>query len=142
MAEQSFKNHTKWDPVFHFFLMPVVVVTIVYSVKHAYAYPNAMTLWLVVLTVALYVLVLRARMYALRVQDRLIRLEERLRMERLLPAELAARLDELTLAQWVGLRFASDGELETLVRRALDERLDQKRIKAAIQKWRPDETRI
>ncbi|MBL8240770.1 MAG: hypothetical protein JNM66_25345 [Bryobacterales bacterium] len=142
MAEQSFKNHTKWDPVFHFFLMPVVVVTIVYSVKHAYAYPNAMTLWLVVLTVALYVLVLRARMYALRVQDRLIRLEERLRMERLLPAELAARLDELTLAQWVGLRFASDGELATLVRRALDERLDQKRIKAAIQKWRPDETRI
>jgi hypothetical protein len=142
MPEQSFKNHTKWDPLFHFFLMPVVVITIGYSVKHAYAYPNAMTLWLVALVVALFVLVLKTRMYALRVQDRLIRLEERLRMEKLLPAELVGRLDELRLSQWVGLRFASDRELTDLVRRALDERLDQKQIKAAIQKWRPDQTRI
>lgn len=142
MADQSFKNHTKWDPPFHFFLMPVVVITLFYAVKHAWAYPNAMTLWLVTLTVALFVWLLKTRLYALRVQDRLIRLEERLRMEKLLPPELTARLDELRVSQFVGLRFASDGELADLTRRALDERLDQKQIKAAIQKWRPDQTRI
>ena len=142
MAEQNFQNHTKWDPPFHFFLSPVVVVTFIYSVKHAYAYPNAMTLWLVTLTVAMFVWLLKTRLYALRVQDRVIRLEERLRMEKLLPAELLARFDELTLGQVVALRFASDGELAELTRRTLDERLVPKSIKAAIQKWRPDHTRI
>jgi hypothetical protein len=142
MAEQSFKNHTKWDPPFHFFLMPVIVVTFVYTVKHAYAYPNSMTLWLVMLTVAMFVWLMKTRIYALAVQNRLIRLEERLRMEKLLPPDLMARFGELSVSQIVGLRFASDGELAQLVRRALEERLDQKQIKAAIQQWRPDHTRI
>ena len=101
-----------------------------------------MTLWLVTLTVAMFVWLLKTRLYALRVQDRVIRLEERLRMEKLLPAELLARFDELTLGQVVALRFASDGELAELTRRTLDERLVPKSIKAAIQKWRPDHTRI
>lgn len=142
MPEQSFKNHTKWDPPFHFFLMPVIVVTFVYTVKHAYAYPNSMTLWLVLLTVAMFVWLIKTRTYALGVQNRLIRLEERLRMEKLLPADLMARFGELSVGQLVALRFASDGELAGLVKKTLDERLDQKQIKAAIQQWRPDHTRI
>jgi hypothetical protein len=142
MAEQNFQNHTKWDPPFHFFLAPVIVGTLLFSVKHAWAYPNGITLWLVLLSVAMLVWVLKTRLYALAVQDRLIRLEERLRMEKLLPPELMARFDELTVSQIVGLRFASDGEVAGLVRRALDEKLEQKQIKAAIKTWRPDHTRI
>lgn len=142
MAEQSFKNHTKWDPAFHFFLMPVLVATVVFSIKHAWAYPNGITLWLVLLSVTLTIWLFKTRTYALGVQNRLIRLEERLRMERLLPPALMARFDELRLSQIIGLRFASDGELAGLVQRALDERLDQKQIKAAIQQWRPDHTRV
>jgi hypothetical protein len=142
MAEQNFQNHTKWDPPFHFFLAPVILGTFFFSAKHAYAYPNGITLWLVLLSAALFVWLIKTRTYALGVQNRLIRLEERLRMEKLLPAEVMARFDELTVSQIVGLRFASDGELADLVRRALDEKLDQKQIKAAIQKWRPDHTRI
>jgi hypothetical protein len=60
----------------------------------------------------------------------------------LLPAELMLRFHELTVGQIVGLRFASDGELAELTRRALEERLTQKQIKAAIQTWRPDHLRI
>ena len=142
MAEQSFKNHTKWDPPFHFFLMPVLLVTFLATVRHAFAYPNSMTVWLVVLTVAMFVWLIKTRTYALAVQNRLIRLEERLRMEKLLPADLMGRFGELSVGQLVGLRFASDGELAGLVRRTLDERLNQKQIKAAIQQWRPDHTRI
>lgn len=142
MAAQSFKNHTKWDPPFHFFLSPVLLITVAASIKHAFAYPNTMTIWLVILTVAMFVWLIKTRMYALAVQDRLIRLEERLRMEKLLPAELAPRFDELTTKQVVALRFASDGELADLVRRALDERLEPKAIKAAIKEWRPDYRRI
>ena len=142
MAAQSFKNHTKWDPIFHFFLSPVLLITVGASIKHAFAYPNTMTIWLVVLTVGMFVWLVKTRTYALGVQDRLIRLEERLRMERLLPAELAPRIDELTTKQVVALRFASDGELAELTRRALDERLEPKAIKAAIKAWRPDYRRI
>jgi hypothetical protein len=142
MSEQSFKNHTKWDPPYHFFLIPMVVATTVFSVKHAWDYPNFITLWLVLLSAGMCVWLIRTRTYALRVQDRLIRLEERLRMEKLLPVDIMRRFDELSVGQIVGLRFASDAELTDLVRRTLDERLNQKQIKAAIQKWRQDPVRI
>lgn len=142
MAEQSFKNHTKWDPAFHFFLSPLILGTVIFSAKHAWAYPNGMTLWLVLLSVGMFVWLMKTRMYALGVQNRLIRLEERLRMERLLPAEAMARFDELTAGQIIALRFASDGEVAGLARRALDEKLEPKQIKAAIQAWRPDHMRI
>ncbi len=142
MSAQNFKNHTKWDPLFHFLLSPLLLGTILFSIKHAMAYPNGMTIWLVCLSTALFVWLIKTRMYALQVQDRLIRLEERLRMEKLLPADLMQRFDELTLKQVVALRFASDAELAGLTRRALDEKLDPKKIKAAIQNWRPDFTRV
>ena len=142
MAEQNFQNHTKWDPPFHFFISPVILGTLLFSAKHAYAYPNGITLWLVLLSATLFVWLIKTRTYALAVQDRLIRLEERLRMEKLLTPELMARTGELTVAQFVALRFASDGELDGLVSRTLDEKLNPKQIKAAIQTWRPDHTRI
>jgi hypothetical protein len=63
----------------------------------------------------------------------------RLRMERLLPADLQSRLPEFTLDQLVALRFASDDELPALARRVLDERpRDRKAIKKMIRTWRPD----
>jgi hypothetical protein len=55
---------------------------------------------------------------------------------------LMSRFEELSVGQIVGLRFASDGELPALVLRALDERLDPKQIKKAIQTWRPDTHRV
>ena len=142
MAEQSFKNHTKWDPLFHFFLAPLMLATIAFSVKHAWAYPNGITIWLMILSVGLFVWLFKTRIYALAVQDRVIRLEERLRMEKLLPADLMSRFGELKIGQIVALRFASDGELADLTRRTLDEGLDSKKIKAAIVQWRPDHQRI
>jgi len=48
-----------------------------------------------------------------------IRLEERLRLSRILPEDLRAGIDELTLSQIVALRFASDEELPDFVRRTL-----------------------
>ncbi len=93
----------------------------------------------VVLAAAFVVLVLWARQFALAVQDRVIRLEERLRYERVLPADLQARSGELTLGQIVSLRFASDAELPALARKVLDEKLtERKAIKQLIKTWKPD----
>jgi hypothetical protein len=76
---------------------------------------------------------------AIKVQDRLIRLEERLRLERLLAADLRPRIEEFTIEQLVALRFASNAELPELARKVLDEKLnDRKAIKQLIKTWRPD----
>jgi hypothetical protein len=82
------------------------------------------------------------RSYALKAQDRIIRLEEKLRFTALLPADLLARSQALTVRQIIGLRFASDAELPALVKRALDENLTEKQIKQAITSWRPDYLRV
>lgn len=78
-------------------------------------------------------------MFALTVQDRVIRLETRLRLERLLPADLKARILEFSVGQLIALRFASDAELPDLARRVLDEKVkDKKAIKQMIKTWKPD----
>jgi hypothetical protein len=89
--------------------------------------------------VALILVYFYARLMALTVQDRVIRLEERLRLERLLPADLKGRIPEFDVDQLVSLRFASDAELPHLARKVLDEKLtDRKVIKKMIRTWRPD----
>jgi len=93
----------------------------------------------VLVAAALLVLAFHARLFALAVQDRVIRLEEHLRYERVLPEELRRRADELTTNQFVSLRFASDAELLQLMRKVLDDKLnDRKAIKQLIRNWRPD----
>ena len=80
---------------------------------------------------------------ALRAQDRIIRLEEHMRLNQLLPADLRARLGELSAGQLIALRFAPDDEVPDLVRRALGGELQrQGDIKRAIRNWRPDYLRV
>jgi hypothetical protein len=139
--EQNFKNHGKTDPLFHFFAIPVFVINFMWSLyrlwKLGFSFQG---IFGVIFAAALVVLVFKARSYVLAVQDRLIRLEERLRYERVLPKELRWRTDdELTVDQFVALRFASDEELPQLMRKVLDEKLtERKAIKALIKNWKPD----
>lgn len=93
--------------------------------------------------VAVGVLAYYVRINALVVQTRLVQLEERLRLERLLPDELRARLPELGEDRLVATRFASDGEVADLVRQVLDEGLGRKdEIKRRIRHWRADHRRV
>jgi hypothetical protein len=87
------------------------------------------------------VAVFKIRLYALKVQDRLIRLEERLRLAQLLKEPLRSRVDELTEAQLVGLRFAAAPELPALVEKALAG-MTRSDIKKAVTNWRPDYFRV
>ena len=91
------------------------------------------------LALGLLVGFLSMRVMALKVQDRVIRLEERLRYERILPADLKPRIGEFTVAQLVSLRFACDAELPGLARKVLDEKMtERKAIKQMVKTWRPD----
>ncbi len=140
MTEQSFANHTKFVPSFHFFALPIIVINFEWSLYRLRQLGISFEgIFGVVLAAAFVVLVFRARLFALAVQDRVIRLEERLRYERVLPEELRWRSDELTVNQFVSLRFASDEELPALMRKVLDEKLaERKGIKQLIKSWKPD----
>jgi len=93
----------------------------------------------VVVALALLLGFLTSRMATLKVQDRVIRLEERLRYQRLLPADLQPRIEEFSLAQLVSLRFASDAELPALARKVLADKLEERKaIKQLVKNWKPD----
>lgn len=152
MAEnkpQTLANHVRWDPPFHFFVLPVLVLGLILSLVHFFAHitrgdvrDHIHAFLLILLAVAFLTWMFKTRLYALRVQDRVIRLEERLRLTQLLSEPLRSRIPELTEDQLCGLRFASDAELPKLVERALNEKLSRADIKKAIQTWRPDYWRV
>lgn len=142
---QSYSHHTRRDPIFHFFILPIFFIALVFSVIHLIFHHHRHPLHgvlLVLFALAAVFLVFRVRQYPLKVQDRVIRLEERLRLAMLLPESLRPRIPELTEQQLIALRFASDGELPVLVQRAMNEHLSPDDIKRAIQHWRPDNWRV
>lgn len=139
---QTFSNHTRYDPLFHFFILPVFAITLIVTIVHLVRRPGLHSAWMLVIMVAAVVALFKIRLYALKVQDRVIRLEERLRLARLLDESLRPRIGEFTESQLVGLRFASDAELPALAARALSEKLSRDEIKKAVQQWRPDNWRV
>jgi hypothetical protein len=152
MAEakpQTLANHTRWDPPFHFFILPIFTLGLLLSLVHFFAHithgdmrDHIHAFLLILLALALLTLMFKVRLYSLKVQDRVIRLEERLRLTQLLQEPLRSRIPELTEGQLCGLRFASDAEIPKLVERTLNEKLSRADIKKAIQNWRPDYWRV
>jgi hypothetical protein len=142
---QNYKNHVRFDPPWHFFIAPVLLLNITFAVAYTiHHWPNHryLFLWGILMSIVLLLAVGRARLHSITVQDRVIRLEERLRLAALLSAEDLAHSQALTPSQLIGLRFASDAELPALVKRTLDHNLTQKQIKESITSWRPDYLRV
>jgi hypothetical protein len=143
MTPQKFSNHTRWHAPFHFFILPVMLLNVGWSVGRFVVHPSVDTAWLIILSLALASLMAFVRTYPLKAQDRLIRLEERIRYRELLPPEIANHAEVLKINQIVALRFAADDELEKLVRAVLSGELAKPvEIKRAITNWRPDTFRV
>jgi len=147
MAEQSYANHTKYVPRYHFLLFGLLTVNLVWAVVRVFCpvagMPLPDRLWSVAMALVLVGIGLYARFFPLGAQDRVIRLEERLRYDAVLPADLKARTGELTRGQVIALRFAGDEELPELVRNVLDGKLTTpKEIKQSIRSWRADHFRL
>jgi ABC-type cobalamin transport system permease subunit len=142
---QTYKNHARYEPMFHFFVAPVLLINVIVATViliHRGSYHIWLHAWLLIMAIALLLLVGIARSYATRVQDRVIRLEENRRYQHLLPPELLAATQSLRVPQIVALRFASDAELPALVQRTLNENLNSKVIKQSITNWRADNLRV
>jgi hypothetical protein len=142
---QNLKNHTRYDPLFHFFVVPLLLLNLVFAIYATiHAWPRYMHthLWWIVMSVVFLAMAGMSRESALRAQNRTIRLEEQLRLADLLPEEQLELIDRVSLQQYIALRFASDAEVSALAARAVAEGLTAKQIKEAIVTWRPDDDRV
>ena len=138
---QTYANHHRYVPAYHFVLLAIVLANLAFAIVHLVLHPTWGAAMGLTLAIGLGIMYWYMREFVVAVQDRVIRLEERLRLERLLPAELKGRIEEASVPQLIALRFASDDEVVGLFRRALDENLGGRDIKQAVKHWRADNLR-
>jgi hypothetical protein len=142
-SRQSFENHARIVPGYHRWATALLVLPTLYFIYRTAFDFTFDRLALLLFAVGVLLTAFYARFFPLRAQDRVIRLEERLRLERVLPADLRSRVAELTTRQLVALRFASDEEVPDLVRRVLGGELAGRNdIKRAVRSWRADDQRV
>lgn len=139
---QTFANHTRVVPAFHYFTVPLSIVILLASIVHAIWHGEERWLEsaiLIALSFVVFMGLLFARTFATTVQDRAIRAEENLRHY-----VLTGRLPDprLTMGQIIALRFASDEEYLELCELALKNHLKPKEIKMSIRNWKPDYERV
>ena len=144
MEEQSYANHRRFVPMYHFVLFGILFLTFIGSAVNLYqSWGDHTRLYsaslIFVLMIGLLILFFFARAFPLKAQDRAIRAEENLRHYVLTGKLLDSRL---TIRQIVGLRFAADQEFAELARKAAEENLSEDGIKKAIRSWRPDTYRV
>ncbi|MEJ7606867.1 MAG: DUF6526 family protein [Bryobacteraceae bacterium] len=140
---QTFANHTRWQPAFHFFLAPILLLNVIWSITQLIRAPSWDRAEILLLSLALAVTGGLVRLNPLKAQDRLIRLEEQQRYQSVLSPDLAAKASELPVSQIVALRFAADAEHPSLVEQILAGTLIKpKDIKQAIKTRRGDYFRV
>jgi Family of unknown function (DUF6526) len=142
MTPQNFKNHTRMVPLFHYvtfsLLLAVLIGAVINLVNSAHENLYSASL-LVVLTIAVILIAWYARSFPLKAQDRAIRAEENLRHFVLTGKLFDSRL---RMSQIIALRFAPDEEFIALAKRAVEENMNAKSIKLAIQNWKGDYHRV
>lgn len=142
-AGQNYANHARVDKAYFYFFAPVILLGAICGVVGMIQAPNWTAAGLLLLNIGTMGVYMRARTYPLTVQDRVVRLETRLRLERVLPAELKPRISELRLPQLIALRFASDAELPALVQKVLAEGITKGAdIKKLVKDWQADYLRV
>lgn len=141
-APQTYQTHRRWVPAYHFVASGLILIYLLWRLYQMFAAPSIENALAVLFVLGVALVFYYARAFALAVQDRVIHLEERLRLERLLPADLKAAAAALTPGQLIGLRFADDDEVAELVRWvAANPGADREAIKKRIRVWRPDHLR-
>jgi hypothetical protein len=140
---QTFANHARWNPIYHFIAAPILFANVIVTAVLFVRSPGVWTAWSAVVAIGVAAGVGVARSQALTVQNRLIRLEERSRLRALLPAEDHAAIESVRLRDLIALRFASDAEAPALFRRVVaGEFATPRDIKRAVRDWRPDHLRV
>lgn len=141
---QNKANHRRLFPPFHFVLLPIILLIIIFFTFELLIKPcNGKEALPYIINLALSVCLLissfLARVFAIKAQDRAIRAEESLRHFILSGKPINTKL---RLGQIIALRFASDEELIELSEKAVAENLTQNQIKSLIKNWKADYHRV
>ena len=144
---QNYKNHRRLYPFHHFFLTPMTIICLgwsLYNLRLAIDSGGGLSsaLFAVLVASILVNLPLLARIYALKTQNRIIRLEMRQRYFELTGMRFREKEAQLRLSQIIALRFAGDGELLPLIERTILEKLEPNEIKQAVTDWQEDRHRV
>ena len=147
MSKQSYSNHTRYHPLYHFFLVPATLLFTALSFyyfvqKGFYEKQWVEGIYFLLAGCIATVIVILVRGYALRVQDRLIRVEIKSRYLASTGTHLNGLEKSLRTSQLIALRFASDEELPRLIEQTIQEDLSTSEIKKRIKKWKGDYYRI
>ncbi|MCC6154277.1 MAG: hypothetical protein IT367_10990 [Candidatus Hydrogenedentes bacterium] len=141
-SAQSYANHKIVDKALTYIAV-LALVSGLLPLASLVGVPYVAALSPILMTVAVVWILFRMRAYATRLQDRIIRLETKLRLQRVLPAHLSSRIDELELTHFIGLRFACDGELPELVEKILaNKSMRSDDIKKLVKNWQADHLRV
>ncbi len=142
MSTQSFENHRRLTPIFHFWFLGIMLCLAIAAGYNLFTAESDDMLVAVLLFALCFMLILAgfmARSFALKAQDRAIRAEEKLRYFLLAKQAMPAGLG---MKQFVALRFASNEEYVGLANEAAAKNLPPAEIKKKIKQWRADEYRV
>lgn len=139
-SAQSFGNHKRYVPMYHFFLLGLASATLIGSfVNLAECIHGGKELYsaslISALAICCTIAFLQMRTFSLKAQDRAIRAEENFRHYLLTGKPHDSRL---RMGQVIALRFASDEELPALATKAAAENMSPADIKKAVKTWRGD----
>ena len=142
MNEQNFRSHGRYIPLWHY-ITPLILIAIlggsIVNLIQADAHIRYSAALILLISILLFIIYWYARAFALKAQDRAIRAEENFRHFILTGKPLDNRL---RMSQIVALRFAPDDEFLVLSKKAVEEKLSQKRIKQSIKNWKADHNRV
>ena len=143
MQVQSYKQHARYVPIWHFVLSTILIACLagsVWNLFRANEHHSGRLVGAIILGLSIGGLIIfwYARAFAIAAQDRAIRAEENLRHFALTGKLLDSRL---TMSQVIALRFAADTEFLLLAEKAAKENMKSRDIKMAIVNWRPDNHR-
>jgi len=147
MSKQSYSNHTRYHPLYHFVLFPATItftgLSIYFFFKKA-VYENQWMegIYFLLAGCIAALTVILVRSYSLRIQDRVIRTEVKSRYFASAGTHMNGLEKSLRTSQLMAIRFASDEELPRLAEQAVQEELSAAEIKKQIKKWKGDYYRI
>ena len=142
MNPQSFHNHIRVHPLYHYVAVPVSLALVAAGAINLF-FSFGLTAGIVfLLAIVLHLAIFLARDYAKKNQDRIIRAELRMRYYLLTNNALEPIERQLSTSQLLALRFASDKEFVSMVTDPETPSKAPGEIKRQIISWNADLMRV
>ena len=142
MEKQSFINHVRVHPVYHYFAVPLSLALIPVAIVNIFFRLDLTSILLAIAAVLLHLSIFLSREYAKKNQDRIIRSELRLSYYLLTNKRLDQMEENFSNAQLLALRFCSDEELVEMLSDPATKSKTPVQIKQSIIQWRADWMRV